>query len=496
MAKHYDIIVIGAGGGNKISVPASKNGLKVAVVEEGYDAFDGDTVVHKSGLGGTCLTRGCIPSKMLIHVADLANSFDEAHRFQISNRGYDVDWTALVDRVSKTVDDDSEGIVPRWEVNPNLDYYPVRGHFVGERLLQVGEEVITGSKVFIATGSRPAIPPIPGLQGTPYLTSKDALRLRKRPESLIVLGAGYIGSELGHFYGALGVKVDLVGRQPRLLVHEDEEASAEFTRVFTSLYSCHLGYEVTHVNYAENQFHVTLKLVRPPVGVHSLPAEKTLTAQQLLVATGVVPNSDTLNLAATGVTTGQHGYIQVDQHLRTSCENVWALGDVIGRYLYRHSVNWEAQYLYEMVVMPPTPTYTRPIEYVGMPHAVFSHPQVAGVGATEQELRAAGTSYVKGVNKIGSSAMGMALRAEHGFVKILIERSSRRILGFHAVGHAASDLVHIAIPLFRLNGRLDDLLVMIYIHPALSENVRNACRLARDALMAAGEDLPPVLQLA
>ncbi len=170
--------------------------------------------------------------------------------------------------------------------------------------------------------------------------------------------------------------------------------------------------------------------------------------------------------------------------MRTNVEGVWALGDIAGNYLFRHSANYEGEYLLETVLHDGE---KYPIDYTGMPWAVFTNPQIAGVGLNEKECQEKGLSYVKGVNPYISSAMGMALRSDSGFVKILVERGTRKLLGCIIVGHEASTLIHEVIPLFRLNGKLDDILKMIHIHPALSELVRNAARKARDELMKVEE---------
>ena len=173
------------------------------------------------------------------------------------------------------------------------------------------------------------------------------------------------------------------------------------------------------------------------------------------------------------------GYIKVDEYLQTSVPGVYSFGDCIGRYQFRHSANFEGEYLFRTVFQDPS---REPIRYPPVPHAIFSSPQVAGVGKTEDELKKEGVDYVAGVNPYAKSAMGMALLSDHGFCKILIGRKSRKILGAHIVGDEASDMIHMLIAMMYKEGTLDDLLGMIYIHPALPEIVRNAARKAKEAL--------------
>lgn len=481
--KRYDIAVIGAGAGAKISTPSSRLGFKVALCE-------------KDRLGGTCLNRGCIPSKMLIHPADVAHTIDTAEPYNVRPKGYTVDFKDLVERVASVIDEESFSINPRIEANENIDWYKEPVKFVGDRLLQSGDTVFTADKIFIAAGSRPYIPDIPGLADTPYMTSTEALVLTEQPETLAVIGAGYIACELAHYFSALGTKVNMFVRS-RLLAHEDREVSDEFARVFSQKKNMNVVYSssIDRVDYDKDEKKFTIQYVDRNSGERG-----SYVVDNLLMATGVKPNSDLLNLSASGIEVNEDGFIKVDEYLRTTAKDVWAFGDIAGNFLFRHSANFEADYLMETVIrrkemetLDKKDVY--PIDYSGMPHAVFSNPQVAGVGETEEELKARGANYVVGKNNYSASAMGMALRSDSGFVKLLVERGTRKILGCHIVGHEASVLVHQVIPLLRTGGKLEDMLYMVYIHPALNEIVRNAARKARDALLEAGDDMPLLLKL-
>lgn len=454
--KKYDVIVIGSGGGSKISSPVARLGHKVALLE-------------REDAGGTCLNRGCIPSKMLIHPANLATEITEAGKFGLDvTRPYPVRFGELVERVTRTVAADSAGLVQAYEKHPNIDFYHAAGKFISDKVLAVENTQITADKIFIAAGARPQIPPIPGLSNTPFLTSTEALRNTHQPKKMIVIGAGYIAAELGHFYGALGTEVHFLVRS-RFLKNEDHDVAAEFFRVFSRKYQVHLGVNPVEVSYNQEMFTVV---------VQDGEGKKTqMIADALLVATGVVPNSDQLGLENTAIRIGRDGFIQVDDHLRTAVPGVWALGDVIGRYLFRHSVNFEGEYLMRTVFEQPG---DEPLRYPPMPHAVFSYPEIAAVGKTEDELKKEGVSYIVGLNPYKSSAKGMALLSDHGFCKLLFDRSSRRLLGAHIIGPEASDMIHMPVAYMNMNATLDDMLRTIYIHPALPEIVRNAARKARE----------------
>ncbi len=454
--KTYDVIVIGSGGGGKITSPAARLGLKVACIE-------------KAALGGTCLNRGCIPSKMLIHPADVAEEIKHASKFDIHNNpNFSVDFEKLVTRISQTVDSDSASIVRGYNKNPNIDLYQDKAEFLSNKVIKVGNEELTADKIFIAVGMRPFIPNIPGLAGTPFMTSTEALRRTSLPKKMIVIGGGYIAVELGHAYGALGCEVHFVVRSGYLR-NEDKQVQEEFTRVFTSKYKTHLGCVPEKVDYQNGIFTVTCTDTR------GLKTE--IQGDALLVAAGIVSNVDTLNLQKTDIKVTEKGFIYTDEYLQTTVPGVYALGDCIGRYFFRHSVNFEGEYLFRTVFVEKS---REKIKYPPVPHAVFASPQVAGVGETEEELKAAGVDYVVGVNAYKSSAMGMALLSDSGFCKILFCAKTKKILGSHIIGEEASNMIHMLIALMTKDGTLDDLLNMIYIHPALPEIVRNTARKARE----------------
>ncbi len=451
--KKYDIIVIGSGGAAKITSPAARLGLKVACIE-------------KDALGGTCLNRGCIPSKMLIHPADVAIQIREAHRFDIHNDPhFSIDFARLVTRISNTVDQDSASIAAGYAKNSNIDFYHSTARFVSNKVVEVNGQQLTADKILIGVGARPHIPNIPGLQGTPFMTSTEALRNTKLPKKMIVIGAGYIAAELAHAYQALGTETHILVRS-RLLRKEDSQVAEEFTRVFSRYHKIYLGAIPQKVNYSNGQFTIAFN-----TGV--------VTADALLIATGIVPNTDTLALKNTDIKLREGDFIKVDNRLRTTVDGIYALGDCIGNYFYRHSVNFEGEYLFRTVFTDPS---DEPIQYPPIPHAIFSHPQVAGVGKTEDQLKQEGVEYVVGLNPYKSSAMGMALLSDYGFCKILIERKTHKILGAHIVGDEASDMIHMLIAFMNKQGTLEDLLNMVYIHPALPEIVRNAARKAKEDL--------------
>ena len=449
--KTYDVIVIGTGGGTKIARPAAKLGLRVALLE-------------KDAVGGTCLNRGCIPSKMLIYPAEVRDLLKRAHEFNLidTTTGH-VDFPSLITRISATVDASSEDQRQEFDRDAHIDFYPYPGRFVSNHDISVNGQVIRGEHIFVATGTEPSIPDIPGLMGTPFMTSREALRNTTLPRKLLVIGAGYIAVELGYAYGAFGTQVDFLVRS-QFLRGQDDDVVAEFESAFGRHHSIHKGHSPQSVSYNDGVFAVTCRDAKGDSVAHS--------ADALLVAVGVAPVTADLGLENTDIQLDARGCIVVDDHLRTHAPEVYALGDCIGNYFFRHSVNYEGEYLFKRVITQQTHA---PIHYGPMPAAVFTHPQIASVGMTEKELRQKGISYTAGKASYADSTPGMARLSREGFAKILVDTASHKIMGAHIIGEEASNMIHLFVAMMKTNGTLD-LLDMIFIHPALPEVARDAVR--------------------
>lgn len=244
--KKFDVLVVGSGAGLEIASFATEHNVSVALVEEGR-------------LGGTCLNRGCIPSKMLIHSADVAETIRNSQKFGIKSKIAGIDFASIVKRVSGAVDADSSGIEKAIRESDNPTLYKMRGKFIGLKQMQVGEEQIEAEKVFIVGGTRPSTPPIPGLETTPYLDSTKALRLEKQPKHLMIIGGGYIAAELAHFFGALGTRITILVRGERMLDNEDGEIADWFTKVFSQKYEILFRTESESVSYQDGKFTIKLK---------------------------------------------------------------------------------------------------------------------------------------------------------------------------------------------------------------------------------------------
>ncbi len=447
--EEFDVIVVGAGSGLDVASACAHRGMDVAVVEDGP-------------MGGTCLNRGCIPSKMLIHHADIADTIRDADRFHIDASLDGADWQAIVDEVNSEVQEDAASIERGIRNSEHHTLYKTEGRFVNEKVLEVGDERITADTIVLAAGTRPMVPPIDGLDDVDYMTSKEALAREDQPDHLVIIGGGYIAAELAHFYGALGTDITVIEMSDTMLGHEDRDISETFTDLFADRHDVLLGHQASEVVQDGNTITVTAE---------SADGETMEVAgDALLVAAGRVPNTDRLAVEATGVETDDRGFVETDEYLETDVDGIWALGDIAGNNLFKHAANHEAQAVFRNAFTD----HRRPVDNTAMPHAVFSSPQIAGVGMTEQDLAEADRDYITGTYEYGNTGMGLALKAD-GFVKVLADPETREILGCHIIGPHASILVHeVCVAMKHGSGTLMDIQDTIHIHPALNEVVQRA----------------------
>ncbi|MBI2595946.1 dihydrolipoyl dehydrogenase [Candidatus Daviesbacteria bacterium] len=387
----------------------------------------------------------------------MAETIKESAKFGIKSKIESIDFASIVKRVSEVVDTDSNGIEQAVRKSGNPVLYKVRSRFIGPKKMQVGNEQIEADKVFIVGGTRPSTPPIPGLKDTPYLDSTKALRLEKQPEHLVIIGGGYIAAELAHFYGALGTKVTILVRGNLMLNNEDEEIAQWFTGEFSKKHEILFNTEVEALSYQDNIFTIKLK-----------GKEGKITADQLLVATGRTSNTDILDVKATGVEIDEKGYIKVNAYLETNVKGIWAFGDIIGILPFRHAANDQVGF----AIRNAFTDKKVPFDPFAIGHAVFSSPQVGGVGKTEQELKKEGISYKVGKAELKDTGMGGALQ-QNGLAKVLVSEQDN-ILGCHIIGPNASILIHEAIVAMKANGKVEAITNSVYIHPALPEWLQRA----------------------
>lgn len=444
----YDLVIVGAGSGNML--PSEEfAGWRIAVVEN-------------QRFGGTCLNRGCIPSKILVHTADVAEEIRGAGRFGVRARFEGVDWPAIRERVFGRIDPVHEKAVA-YRRRHGADVLIGEAQFVAPKVLKVGDDEIRAERFVLATGSRPSVPAIDGLAGTPYFTSDTIMRLDKLPRSMVVLGGGFIAAEMSHIFGSLGTQVTIVTRGQDLLSRHDTDIRARFTELYRERFDVQLSATPERVETTRKGIRASLRTAQGP---------QTAEGEILLVATGRVPNSDRLAVAAAGIETDAHGHVKTDDTYATSVPGIWALGDLANHYQLKHMANAEARLIRHNLLHP---FQQRPTSFALVPSAVFADPQVASVGATEQELKTSGRPYSSGIRKYSDTAYGWALEDSTSFVKVLADPSSRLLLGAHIIGPQAATLIQPLIQAMCLGNTADQVARdVLYIHPALTEAVEQA----------------------
>lgn len=448
--KEYDIIVIGGGSGLDVASAYHGRDKKVAVIEPGP-------------LGGTCLNRGCIPSKMLIHRADIIEKIENSEKFHIDSEINEINYEEIIQEVNGEVRQDAEQIKKGIENAENYHLYQEEARFVDEQTIVAGEEELKAEKIIVAAGTRPLVPPIEGLEQTDYMTSKEALELEEKPEEMVIIGGGYISVELAYFFQAIGTEIKIIEAQDQLVNREDEEISEKFTEIFQNQHEVHLEYKATEVRQ-END-----KIIVEAENKQGETIEKE--GDELLVAAGRVPNTDKLEVENAELETDERGFLKVDEYLQTNKDYIYALGDIVGKHLFKHAANLEAEHAFKNSFAGNK----FPVNYTAMPHAIFSKPQIAGVGKTEQQLEENNTDYISSTYNYEQTGMGMALKEKDGFVKVLANPKDGEILGCHIIGPEASTLIHeVLVAMKAGTGKVQDIKDTIHIHPALNEVVQRA----------------------
>jgi mycothione reductase len=315
----------------------------------------------------------------------------------------------------------------------------------------------------VAAGARPVVPPIPGLDDVDFHTSDTIMRIGAIPTSLIIIGGGFIAAELGHVFDAFGSQVTIVARGPRLLTTEDEQVSARFTELAQRRFTVHLDSDATAASRCPEGVAVT---------VEREGRAQELRAEMLLVATGRRPNTDLLDVAAGGLDVDEHGHLVADTSYRTSVQGVWTLGDVANHFQLKHMANAEARIVTHNLAHPDD---LRQLVQTVAPHAVFSEPQIASVGLTEQDARHTGVDHVVAVKDYADAAYGWALEDTTSFAKIIADPRTRLLLGAHITGPQAATLLQPLLQAMMLGTTVDQLAHdVLYIHPALTEVVEQA----------------------
>ena len=350
----------------------------------------------------------------------------------------------------------------------NLTLYQEKARFVDDHTIEIADsgETHTGERVVIAAGSKPVVPgAIDALQEVDYLTSDDALKLEAVPDEFVIVGGGYIAAELGYYFESFGSDVTLIEAEDTLVPREDGDVAAAFTEIAGGRHDVYTGYRASAVTESAGEISV--------IAEAEDGTEVEVAGEELLVALGRRPNTEGIDLDATGVATNDAGFIETDEQLRTNVEGIWAMGDVADNGMYKHSGDYEGEIVIENVAHDGS----READFTALPYAVFTEPQIGAVGKTEAQLDEEGREYVVGRAEFTDTAMSRALKLDEGFAKVLADPETREILGCHIIGHEASMLVHEVTPAMRYGATVDGLAnTLIHVHPAMSKVVMKACK--------------------
>jgi mycothione reductase len=452
----YDLAIIGTGSGNSI-LDDRFSKKRVALCEQGV-------------FGGTCLNVGCIPTKMFVYAAEVAATIRSASRYGVDAHVDRVRWDDIVSRVFGRIDPIAIGGEDYRRAQPNIDVYDSRARFAavqhdGRYLLHTDDgNEFTAEKVVIAAGARPEVPPAILDCGVHFYTSDDIMRIPKLPKHMVIIGGGFVACEFAHIFSALGVRITMVIRGGSLLRHLDDTLSSRFTRIASSKWEVR-----SHRNILGSHESRSGGIVL------ELDDGSELKADVVLVATGRRSNGDRLDAEKAGIELADRRVV-VDEYQRTSARNVFALGDVSSPYELKHVANHEARVVQRNVLHDWDDTASMvATDHRNVPAAVFTDPQIAYVGLTENEAVAQGFEVSCKVQDYADVAYGWAAEDTVGIVKLISDSQSGRLLGAHIMGHQASSIIQPLIQAMAFGLSVQDMARGQYwIHPALPEVVENA----------------------
>ncbi|MBF9061387.1 dihydrolipoyl dehydrogenase [Rhodobacterales bacterium HKCCSP123] len=448
----YDVIVIGSGpGGYVCAIRCAQLGLKTACVE------------GRETLGGTCLNIGCIPSKALLHASHQLHEAE--HNFAkmgLKGKAPSVDWAQMQSYKDEVIGQNTKGIEFLFKKN-KIDWLKGWGSIPEPGKVKVGDELHEAKNIIIATGSTPSALPGIEIDEKIVVTSEGALSLPKIPKKLVVIGAGVIGLELGSVYARLGAEVQVIEYLDQITPGMDGEVCKTFQRLLAKQgLGFTLGAAVQKVDASKTKAKVTYKLRKDD-------SEHTVDADVVLVATGRKPYTDGLGLGDLGVEMTERGQVKTDSHYATNIKGIYAIGDAITGPMLAHKAEDEGMAVAEVIAGKHGH-----VNYGVIPGVIYTHPEVASVGQTEEQLKDAGRAYKAGKFSFMGNGRAKANFAADGFVKILADKDTDRILGAHIIGPMAGDLIHEICVAMEFGASAQDLALTCHAHPTYSEAVREA----------------------
>ncbi|HEX6385749.1 MAG TPA: mercuric reductase [Anaerolineae bacterium] len=442
----YDAIVIGSGqGGGPLVHKLADRGWSVALIEREY-------------LGGSCINYGCTPTKTMIASASVAHYARRAPEFGVHVGNVRVNLAEVVARKNKLVLEWRQGQQEHADSRPTLDLHRGHGRFTGSHTIEVNGQRLTSGHIFVDTGTRPRVIPIPGLDEVDYLTNRTIMELTEVPEHLIILGGSYLGLEFGQMFRRFGSRVTAVELGDQIMSREDEEVSQALQEALEAEgIVFHLGAETTRVAKNGQGLEVTIACQDG----HA----QTLCGTHLLLAVGRVPNTDGLGLEAAGIETDEDGYIKINDRLETSVPGVWAIGDVKGGPAFTHVSYDDHLVIFDNLILAKN----RTVENRIIPYALYTDPELGRVGLTEKAARAAGYNL-----KVGKIPMAWVARARErdetaGMMKVVINAANDRILGAAILATSGGELVQVLMALMLADAPYTLFEKAMFIHPTLAE---------------------------
>ena len=461
MAQSFDVVVIGGGPGGYIAaIRAAQLGLAVACIDE-WKGADG-----KPALGGTCTNVGCIPSKAVLQSSE---NFEQAgHGFAehgVKVKGLELDLAQMLRRKDKVVKQNNDGIAYLFKKN-KVAFFHGRGSLAGSggggHYIAVGGESLNAKHVVVATGSSARELPGAEFDEKLVLSNTGALALPEVPMRLGIVGAGVIGLELGSVWRRLGAQVTILEALPAFLGAADEQIAKEAAKVFAKQgLEIQLGVKISKVSSSKKNVIIQYNT--------EANSPKTLECDKLIVSIGRVPNTEGLNAAAAGLKLDERGFVVVDQDCRTNLPNVWAIGDVVRGPMLAHKAEEEGAAVAERIAGKKPH-----VDFNTVPWVIYTAPEIAWVGKTEQQLKADGVEYRAGTFPFSANARARAMGQTAGLVKFLADAKTDEILGVHIMGPFAGELIAEAVVAMQFRGSSEDIGMICHAHPSLSEAMKEA----------------------
>jgi dihydrolipoamide dehydrogenase len=441
--QRYDVVIVGKGSSKYIISRSAQKYEKIAVID-------------KPPIGGTCMNFGCIPTKTLIYPADRIRDIRNSTKLGIDGQIREPDLIKQLEQIRKQRAAHRKKQKEYIARHKNIDYYSGAGYFIDKYTLAVKGEQITADKIFLGNGARPFIPPIRGLKEVDYLTNESILELKQSPESIIIIGGGYIALEYAHLLSAFNIAVTIIERSSKLLSGMEPEISELIEKEVTKYADLYLNTTATKVSSEK-----PLTIFADRQG-----KEIKIRGEKLFIATGRKSNADTLNLENTDIEIDEKGYIKTNDYLATTQKNVWAIGDINGRDMLKHVANRESKIAWYNA----TNRNKKQMQYHAIPKVIFTHPEIGSIGLTEKQARK-DYNILIGKAEFDSVRKGSIMEDNRGIVKAVVNKSDRRLLGFHIIGPHASILLQEAALVIANGEKVDYIMNSIHTFPALSEIV-------------------------